>query len=266
MNILNDIVTHKLEEVSSRKSKIKVSALSEFEFYNRTTVSLKNSLDNQNIFGIIAEVKRSSPSAGTLRKTVIPEQIAVEYQTNGAAGISVLTDEKFFSGVLEDLRNVRKAVHLPLLRKDFIVNEYQLHEAKAYGADAVLLIAGILERAQLHDLYSAATALHLEPLVELYETKEIDILDLDTMKLIGINNRNLKTFEIDLNRTLEMAKHLPKDITLVSESGITTTEDLKRLKNAGIHSALIGEHFMKSEKPGAALRQLLDGLKNETPC
>jgi indole-3-glycerol phosphate synthase len=264
MNILETIVEHKLEEVAARKGKIKISALSEFEFFDRSTTSLRESLHSQKIFGIIAEVKRSSPSGGSLRTDIVPEHIASEYETHGAAGISVLTDERFFSGTLDDLCRVRKQVSLPLLRKDFIVHEYQLHEAKAYGADAVLLIAGILEHSQLKDLHTAAKELGLEALVELYETPEIDILDFDSMKFIGINNRNLRTFKVDLNRTFEISKHIPKDVTLVSESGIHSSEDLKRLKASGIHSALIGEHFMKSENPGKALTKMLDDLQNET--
>ena len=149
------------------------------------------------------------------------------------------------------------------MRGWIIIHEYQLHEAKAYGADAILLIAGILERPQLHDLHVAAQELGLESLVELYDTSEINILDFDIMKLIGINNRDLKTFKIDINRTFEIAKHLPDSITLVSESGIKDVEDLKRLRDAGIHSALIGEHLMKSDQPGTALRKLLDGLRDE---
>ncbi|MBI1805839.1 MAG: indole-3-glycerol phosphate synthase TrpC [Ignavibacteria bacterium] len=265
MNILQSIVEHKREEVASRKQKIKRSTLLESEFFNRTTVSLQTSLNNHKVFGIIAEIKRSSPSAGSLRPTVEPSKIAEEYEANGAAGISVLTDERFFAGTLDDLQRVRQSVTLPVLRKDFIVDEYQVYEAKAFGADAILLIAGVLERSQLCELHVAAQELGMECLVELYERAEIDILDFDRMKLIGINNRDLRTFKVDLNRTFTIAQTIPKDCTIVSESGIHTSDDLKRLQGAQIGAALIGEHFMKASDPGKSLRDLLSGLDDGRP-
>ncbi len=262
MNILQQIIEHKREEVASRKRSVSLSDFQSMEHYQRKTLSLRDSITTTKPFAIIAEIKRTSPSAGVIRSTISPEQIAESYEANGAAGISVLTDEKYFSGSLNDLLAVRNAVHLPLLRKDFIIDEHQIYEAKAHGADAVLLIASVLEKQHLYDLYSAATELSIECLVELYEEKEIDKLDFDLMKLVGINNRDLKTFTIDLNRTIEMARYISKDVTLVSESGIHKSEDLQRLRDAEIRAALIGEHFMKSEQPGIALKQLLESLSN----
>ncbi|MBI1747584.1 MAG: indole-3-glycerol phosphate synthase TrpC [Acidobacteria bacterium] len=264
MNILQSILEHTRVEVGSRKSRIKVSSLMEAEFFARETLSLRQTLEKTKPFAIIAEIKRASPSAGNLRTSVDVVDIARQYSKHGAAAISVLTDERFFSGSLDDLCRVRAGVQAPLLRKDFIFDEYQLFEAKACGADAVLLIAGILEGSQLADLHDAARDLSLECLVELYETSEIDILDFDRMKLVGINNRDLKTFHVDFKRSLEMARLIPDGVTLVSESGITSSGDLKRLRSAGIRAALIGEHFMKSERPGSALRTLLESLEHET--
>ena len=243
---------------------MKVSALSDMEYFNRGPRSLRDALDRIQPFAVIAELKRSSPSAGALRVNMNCPGIARDYESNGAAGISVLTDERFFSGSLEDLLAVRKSVEIPVLRKDFILHEYQLIEAKAYGADAVLLIAGILERSQLHELNAAAAELGLEALIELYDESEIDILDLERMKLLGINNRDLRTFEIDVHRSIAMAGKLPDDSTLVSESGLRTSDDLRRLRNAGIRAALIGEHFMNSERPGQALKNLLQDFDDDT--
>ena len=230
------------------------------EYFGRPTVSLRNALQAPP-FGIIAEMKRASPSAGAIRDRMDPTHVAQQFASHGAAAISVLTDERFFSGTLQDLRGVRKNVHLPLLRKEFIIDEYQVFEAKAYGADAVLLIASILEASRLNDLFFAARELQLECLVELYEGSEIDKLNLDQMNMVGINNRDLRTFTVDINRTFTISHDLPKNITIVSESGITSSDDLKRLRAHGISAALIGEHFMKSEHPGKALRQLLDGIE-----
>jgi len=264
MNILETIVEHKREEIAERKRKLKVSALSDMEYFHRQPLSLTKSLRQCERFSIIAEIKRSSPSAGSIAKNISPEKLAQEYQSNGAAGISVLTDERFFSGTLKDLTCVRESISIPLLRKDFIINDYQLFEAKAYGADAVLLIAAILEQSQLHELFAASKELGLECLVELYEQQEIDKLDFDSMNLIGINNRDLRTFTVDLNHSIEIAKLLPHNVTIVSESGIQSSSDLKKLKDVNIHAALIGEFLMKSEQPGYALKQLLQEVNDET--
>jgi indole-3-glycerol phosphate synthase len=259
MNFLQTIVEHKHEEVSKRKSMTKRSTFEAMEYFGRPTLSLREAL-HRPPFGIIAEIKRSSPSAGAIRNSIEPTDVARQYASHGAAAISVLTDERFFSGTLQDLQHVREVVHLPLLRKEFIIDEYQIFEAKAFGADAVLLIASILEPSQLNDLFLAARELQLQCLVELYEESEIDKLNLDEMNLVGINNRDLRTFSVDITRTFTISRHLPKSATVVSESGITSSDDLQKLKTHGISAALIGEHFMKSEHPGKALQQLLDGM------
>ncbi|MBI5217160.1 MAG: indole-3-glycerol phosphate synthase TrpC [Ignavibacteriae bacterium] len=261
MNILQQIVEYKRDEVAKLKQKYSISDFQSFEFFQRKTISLRHSLNTTTPFAVIAEIKRASPSAGSLRIDIRPQTIAGEYESNGAAGISVLTDEKFFSGTIKDLSEVRNVVRLPLLRKDFIIDEHQLHEAKVAGADAVLLIAVILEKQQLSDLHSAASELGLESLVELYEEREIEKLDFDSMKLVGINNRDLKTMTIDINHSIELSRFIPKDTTLVSESGIHSTDGLRKLKDAGIKAALIGEYLMKSKQPGLALKQLLESTE-----
>ncbi len=258
MNILEKITEHKYEEVAARKRKVEVSALCDMEFFDQQTLSLRDALNRDSKFSIIAEFKRSSPTADEFRKNAVAEDVAREYEAHGASAISVLTDERFFSGSLDDMCRVRHTVDLPILRKDFIIDEYQLCEAKAHGGDAVLLIAAVLETSQMLNLYIAARELGLEALVELYSECELDMVDLDQMKLLGINNRDLRTFEVDLNRTITVARQIPKDVTIVSESGIHTADDLRRLQAAGVRAALIGECFMKAEHPGKALQELLD--------
>jgi len=263
MNILETIVAHKREEVAASKGRVKTSALSSMEFFSRKTISLVEGLRKPRPFAVIAEVKRASPTAGMIRKDADSSLLAREYESNGAAAISVLTDERFFSGVLDDLRRARQAAALPILRKDFIFDEYQLFEAKAYGADAILLIAAVLDKTRLSDLFAAARELQLECLVELYGEKELDLLDLDRMKLVGVNNRDLRTFDVDVTRSITVARLLPRDVTVVSESGIHGAGDLRKLRSAGIKAALIGEHLMGASNPGHALRALLDDLDDK---
>ncbi|HYQ87069.1 MAG TPA: indole-3-glycerol phosphate synthase TrpC [Bacteroidota bacterium] len=264
MNILETIVEHKREEIAGRKQKVRVSGLADLEFYGRTVVSLRHALRRSGGMAIIAEIKRASPAAGILRHKLDPAEVAREYSENGAAAVSVLTDERFFSGSLADLKSVRNVTSIPLLRKDFIIDEYQLHEAKAYGADAVLIIAGILDRSHLSELHDAARELGLESLVELHEAGELKLLDPDRMLLVGVNNRDLRTFAVDLDRTFTIARQLASvpEITIVSESGIRDSDDLKKLLAGGIRAALIGTTLLKSPSPGEALRELLAGLKH----
>lgn len=264
MNLLDDIVRNKRKEVAAMKARTSLSSLREKEQYGRVCRSLRDSLESTAGFGIIAEMKRSSPSAGPVLRDIDPRTLALEYQENGARGVSVLTDECFFRGTVGDLSEARKSVEIPLLRKDFIIDEFQVFEARAYGADAILLIARILGRTQLAELHVAARETGLEALVELYDESEIDILDIDRMNLVGINNRDLNTLDVDLQRSISIARHLPPGLTIVSESGIRTSRDLIRLHRSGVRSALIGEHFLKSGRPGEALHTLLEEFDRET--
>lgn len=206
---------------------------------------------------VIAEVKKASPSAGLIRKDFDPVAIALEYERHGASCVSVLTDEHFFQGSLDDLVAVRRAVTLPLLRKDFLLDRYQVLEARVAGADCVLLIAECLDECRLRDLYFYASELGMEALIEIYDPENLDrVLDLGP-SLIGINNRNLRTFVTDLDHSIRLRERIPAGCTLVSESGIHQRADVVRLENAGISAMLVGETLMRSADIGRKLQELL---------
>ncbi len=260
MSILDDIVAAKQEEISARKRSRPVSDLTDAPLFSRTPLSLVSALSAAGRFHIIAEVKRGSPSAGEIAREFDPPAIAFSYEAAQASAISVLTDGRFFGGSLDDLASVRARVSLPLLRKDFILDPYQLFEAKGSGADAVLLIAGILERPRLLDLFMAARELALDALVEVHHESELDRVDPDIMPLFGVNNRDLADFTVDLSRSLALVRRFPASSILVSESGIRTAADCRRLRDGGFRAALVGETLMRSADPGRALRDLLEGM------
>ncbi|MBM4166698.1 MAG: indole-3-glycerol phosphate synthase TrpC [Ignavibacteria bacterium] len=257
ITILDEIVSNKKEEVRRRKQR-GISELKEREMFFRATLSLRSALEKTTLpIGVIAEVKRKSPSAGIIREDFSSEQIAKEYEEYFASAISVLTDEKYFGGSLNDLEKVRNAVQLPLLRKDFIIDEVQIYEAKSFGTDTVLLIADILSKMQLEELFLSAKELGIESLVEIYEPNSLDKINFDEIKLLGINNRNLKTMEVDLKHTKDLIPLIPSETVIVSESGIKTSEDIVRLKSFGAKGILIGETLMKEKSPGKALKELM---------
>ncbi len=205
---------------------------------------------------VIAEVKKASPSKGVLREHFVPAQIAESYERGGAAALSVLTDERFFQGAPAYLQQARAACTLPVLRKDFMVDELQVFQARAWGADCILLIAACLDDAQMADLEAAALALGMAVLVEVHDGAELDrALRLKT-PLVGVNNRNLKTFEVSLQTTLDLQAGVPADRLLVTESGILAPADVRRLRGAGVHAFLVGEAFMRAPEPGEALASL----------
>jgi len=206
---------------------------------------------------LIAEVKKASPSAGVIRADFDPVAIAKIYEQHGATCLSVLTDESYFQGSLEYLGAVREAVSLPVLRKDFLIDSYQLLEARVAGADAVLLIAECLDDCQLRKLHNEAIELGLTPLVELYDPANLPRVLEAGATLVGVNNRNLHTFEVDLEHTLRMRKEIPDDCVLVGESGIKTHADVKRLEAAGVDAILVGESLMRQADIGAAVDELL---------
>lgn len=208
---------------------------------------------------VIAEIKRASPSAGPIRPGAVPEDVAREYRDGGAAALSVLTDERFFDGRLEFLPRVRAAVELPLLRKDFVIDPYQVAEARAAGADAVLLIVAALDGAQLAELSAAAGEHGLDALVEVHSEAEAERALAVGATLVGVNHRDLATFTIDMGLTGRLAASVPEDVVLVAESGIKGAADLRALAAAGAHAVLVGETLMRAPSPGQALRELREG-------
>jgi indole-3-glycerol phosphate synthase len=255
--ILDKIVIRKRQEIEEARQRLPVHDL---EARLKAAPALRDfraALEQTGEIQIIAEVKKASPSAGVLRTDFDPVAIARTYEKHGAACISVLTDAPFFQGSLAHLSAIRSAVQIPILRKDFILDRYQLLEARLAGADAVLLIAEILDDKQLHSLLKEAGELGLQALVELYDADNLSrVLD-SGARLIGINNRNLHTFVTRLDHTLELAGRIPADCCLVSESGIRNRQDILRLAKAGVQAVLIGESLMRSPDIGAKLDELL---------
>jgi indole-3-glycerol phosphate synthase len=256
-NILEQIVIRKRERLAEAK---KHMPLAELIATMPTSVGAGRFVRPLRRAGIqiIAEIKRQSPSRGVLRENIDPGNIARNYTANGAAAISVLTEEDFFAGSFDDMRKVRQVTDRPLLQKDFIFDEYQVYQAAFAEADAILLIASILSDSQLNDLLQAAYTLGLDALVEIHRREELDKVMKHHVQLLGVNNRDLHTFETRLETSIELAGDLPKSVTLVSESGIRTRKDIERLYNAGFHAFLIGEEFMRADDEGKALRTLLE--------
>ncbi len=256
-DILTQIIERKRERLASAKRAITLTELLASAPTSAGAGRFISALRSNGI-KIIAEIKRRSPSKGIIRENFDPVGIARNYTANSAAALSVLTEEDFFDGSLDYLRRVREVTHLPLLRKDFIFDEYQLYEALYAGADAILLIAAILDGEQLDDLMQAAHLLGLDALVEVHDGKDLAKVMKYDIRLLGINNRDLRTFATSLETSLELAADLPKSMTLVSESGIRTREDIERLRAAGFHAFLIGEEFMRAADEGKALKELLE--------
>ncbi|MGH9801996.1 MAG: indole-3-glycerol phosphate synthase TrpC, partial [Blastocatellia bacterium] len=239
-DILEKIVARKRERLEEAKRRVPLRQLKA----SMHTVGGKGILApalRRDAVNIIAEIKRRSPSKGVIRENFDPVGIARNYTAGGAAAISCLTEEDFFDGSLDHLRAVREVSPLPILRKDFVFDEYQIYEAASAGADAILLIAAMLEAPQFDDLLQRTHELGLDALVEIHDREELEKVIGYDVRLLGINNRNLRTFETRLETSLELAAELPKSITLVSESGIRTREDIDRLRAAGFHAFLIGE-------------------------
>ncbi|PPE68357.1 indole-3-glycerol phosphate synthase TrpC [Caldimonas thermodepolymerans] len=258
-DILQKIVAVKREEVAAARARRSAASLRDEAEARRDLRDFAAALRAKVEAGraaVIAEVKKASPSKGVLRERFVPAEIADSYARHGAACLSVLTDRQFFLGAPEYLRQAREACPLPVLRKDFIVDEYQVHEACAMGADCILLIAACLDDAQMADLEAVAQAHGLAVLVEVHGRAELErALRLKT-PLLGINNRNLRTFEVSLDTTLGMLPEVPADRLLVTESGILGPGDVRRMRDAGVHAFLVGEAFMRADDPGVALAAL----------
>lgn len=256
-SILAEIVAHKRQEVAARKTARPLQQLESQLAAAPPTRGFLQRLAQPGEVHLIAEVKKASPSRGVIRQEFDPVGIARIYATEGAACISVLTDEKYFQGRLEYLEQIRKAVAVPLLRKDFIVDVYQLYEARLAGADAVLLIAECLDQPALSFLFTETVRLGMVPLVELHDPSHLPrVLDLGA-SLIGINNRNLHTFTVDLEHAIRLRERIPPDRVVVAESGIRSRQDFQRLARAGINAVLVGESLMSASDIAEAVRQLL---------
>ena len=258
-DILDKIVAVKHQEVAAalaRKPLAAMRADAESRVLTRDFVGALRAKIAAGLPAVIAEVKKASPSKGILRPDFIPADIAQSYAEHGAACLSVLTDQQFFQGSIDYLKQARASCDLPVLRKDFMVDAYQVYEARAMGADCILLIAACLDDAQMKSLEALAMSLDMAVLVEVHDRAELERALLLKTPLLGINNRNLKTFEVSLDATLGMLKDVPADRLLVTESGITTAADVQRMRTAGVQAFLVGEAFMRADDPGQALAQL----------
>lgn len=259
MNILDKITLDKRKEVALRKGLIPISQLEQSVLFERQTISLAKNLKNSKS-GIIAEHKRRSPSKSVINNSLSVQDVAQGYENAGVCGMSVLTDGKYFGGSLDDLLTARASCNLPLLRKEFIIDEYQILEAKAYGADVILLIASILTRNEIKQFSEFAKRLDLDVLLEVHNEEELHKSIMPSLDMLGVNNRNLKTFEVSLETSKNLSSIIPDDFVKVSESGISTVEAIKELQPYGYQGFLIGENFMKTDNPGESAKEFIKGL------
>lgn len=260
MNILDKIVVDKRIEVDLRKSMISVNLFEQIPFYERKTTSLAKKLKASNT-GIIAEFKRRSPSKSMINDKALVDDVALGYEHACVCGMSILTDEIYFGGTLDDLITARQSCKLPLLRKEFIIDEYQIIEAKAFGADAILLIAAILTKAEIKQFSELAKSLSLDVLLEVHNEEELHKSIMPSLDMIGVNNRNLKTFEVNLEISKHLSSLIPNEFVKVSESGISSLEAIKELQTYGYKGFLIGENFMKTDNPGKSAQQFIQDLQ-----
>lgn len=259
--ILDKIVKSKQAYVSEKKSLFPTKLLEQSIYFESKPVSLKKYVEREDKQGIIAEIKRKSPSKGVINKFISVEKVSIGYMQAGASALSVLTDMEFFGGSNEDLKTARKFNFCPILRKDFIIDEYQIIEAKSIGADAILLIAAILDTNRMKELADFAHSLGLEVLLEVHNEEELNkAADVD-MDLLGINNRDLKTFEVSLDTSKQLSKKIGSGKTLVSESGISSVEAILDLRSHGFKGFLIGQNFMEESMPDVACKKFIQELK-----
>ncbi|ACU07941.1 Indole-3-glycerol phosphate synthase [Flavobacteriaceae bacterium 3519-10] len=254
MTILDQIIKRKKEEIAAAMASVSVSELKDAAFFSRKTLSLKETLTAKS--GIITEFKRQSPSKGIINNKADIAQVAHSYEKFGASGISVLTDRDFFGGEMRDIINIREQINIPILRKDFMIDEYQFYEAKSMGADVILLIAACLSVQQVEEFTALSHQLGLEVLLEIHIEDELSHFN-NNIDLVGINNRNLKDFKVDLQHSVNLRNLLPKGSLAVAESGISGPEDFEFLKQKGFDGFLMGEYFMKNENPGAAFQEFI---------
>jgi indole-3-glycerol phosphate synthase len=260
MDILHKIAADKKREVELRKQLFPIAYLESSVLFEKATVSLSSNLQNSET-GIIAEHKRRSPSKPVINVSLSADEVVRGYVNAGACGISVLTDSKYFGGSTDDLLLARASTTIPLLRKEFIVDEFQLVEAKAFGADAILLIAALLSASQIKKYSALAKSLELEILLEVHNLEELQTALIPQINLVGVNNRNLKTFEVSLETSAALAAEIPDEFVKISESGISDAAAVAKLRELGYRGFLIGETFMKTNDPGKALSHFISDLK-----
>ena len=262
MNILEEIVAHKHRETTECRELVPVKKLERSEAFNVPVVSLVSYLKRPDKVGIIAEIKRRSPSEGMLNEYISVEQLSIGYMQAGASALSILTDAKYFGGTNDDLTMARRFNYCPVLRKDFIVDEYQVIEARAIGADAILLIAGVLNEKEIAQMAALASSLGLEVVLEIHHGDELPS-SLENIDILGVNNRNLTDFTTDVNRSFEIAEKLPVNgLVRISESGLGDAETILELKKTGFQGFLIGEKFMRNSRPEAVCAALVQKLQN----
>jgi indole-3-glycerol phosphate synthase len=260
MNILDKIVFRKREEVALAKTQVSVRELTAAVNFDRDTYSFKEFLLDESRSGIIAEFKRRSPSKGIINDTATVEEVTQAYAAAGASALSVLTDVDFFGGHREDILKARAVNKIPILRKDFVIDEYQIYEAKAMGADIVLLIAAILTPEEIKSMVALAKSLDLNVLLEVHSLTELQRSICMGIDAVGVNNRNLEDFSVNIQTSFELVDQIPNDFMKISESAISNTTTIKELKAAGFNGFLIGENFMKTANPGAAMAQFVSEL------
>jgi len=264
MNILDQIIEHKASEVSNRKSLYPTKLLEQSIYFQTPPVSLRKYVQRKDKSGIIAEIKRKSPSKGVINPYVSIERTSIGYMQAGASALSVLTDKNFFGGSNDDLAVARKFNFCPILRKDFTIDEYQILEAKSIGADAILLIAAVLAPKRVKEFATFAHSLGLEVLLEVHNEEELDANMDSGADLVGVNNRNLKTFEVSIEVSKRLAGLMPSDVVKVSESGIESVNTIVELKQFGYEGFLMGQNFMQHNRPEVACKEFIDDLNTVT--
>ncbi|WP_185863438.1 indole-3-glycerol phosphate synthase TrpC [Blattabacterium cuenoti] len=258
MNILEKIVFIKQKEIYSNKIAHPIKKLENSSLFERKTLSLVKNIKKSHT-GIIAEFKCKSPSKGIINNTVSVEKVVKDYESAGVSGVSILTDKHFFSGLNENLEKSRSIVSIPILRKDFIIDEYQIIESKSMGADVILLIAGILSKNQIKNFSKMAKSIDLEVIIEIHNEFEIDKIT-ENLDIVGVNNRNLQTFTVNHNNCLNLFSKIPNNYIKIAESGINDINIILKLRKQGFKGFLIGEYFMKKKDPGKTCKYFIDSL------
>lgn len=261
MTILDKIIDRKKEEVAIAKSKVSAAELEAYPLFSRTCYRLRDFIADGELTGIIAEYKRASPSKGVINGNVTVQEVVQGYQAAGASAVSVLTDADFFQGSLADLTAAREVLQIPLLRKEFIIDPYQITEAKAYGADIILLIAACLDADAIQSLSAYAKSLGLSVLLEVHNAEELNRSLFDTIDAIGVNNRNLKDFSVSLDHSYELAAQIPDSYIKVSESGISDPATIRELQKVGYTGFLIGENFMRTDDPAKSIKEFVAAVQ-----